>query len=168
MQLKTLHQGNKCSWHDCRRLMSFPPNRDWFNLHDIYLSIQSLALRGPRQAPTPIELIQGPLFPQLIAQDLTHVIYVCWHCGEPSLFTQTSQLSRQCQHRSQRVYGHYACDPIVQGWDPTSIIPPRSRWPTVLASSISHYCVTVAASLSTPCVMYSLTLCGIQQPQLSI
>lgn len=50
MQLKTLHQGNKCSWHDCSRLMSFPPNRDWFNLHDIYLSIQSLALWGPWQS----------------------------------------------------------------------------------------------------------------------
>lgn len=50
MQLKTLHQGNKCSWHDCSRLMSFPPNRDWFNLHDIYLFIQSLALWEPRQS----------------------------------------------------------------------------------------------------------------------
>lgn len=50
MQLKTLHQGNKCSWHDCSWLMSFPPNRDWFNLHDIYLSIQSLALWGPWQS----------------------------------------------------------------------------------------------------------------------
>lgn len=48
MQLKTLHQGNKCSWHDCSWLMSFPPNRDWFNLHDIYLFVQSLALWGPR------------------------------------------------------------------------------------------------------------------------
>lgn len=168
MQLKTLHQGNKCSWHDCSQLMSFPPNRDWFNLHDIYLSIQSLALWGPRQALKPIELIQGSLFPQLIAWDLAHVIYVCWHNGKPSLFTQTSLLSRQSQHRSQRVYGHYACDPIVQGWDPTSVILPCSLWPTVPASSISHYCVTVAASLSTPCVMYGLTLCGIRKPQLSV
>lgn len=50
MQLTTLHHGDKCSWHDCSRLMSFPPNRDWFNLHDIYLSIQSLALWGPWQS----------------------------------------------------------------------------------------------------------------------
>lgn len=31
--------------------MSFPPNRDWFNLHDIYLSVQSLALWEPWQSP---------------------------------------------------------------------------------------------------------------------
>lgn len=37
-------------WHDCSQLMSFPPNRDWFNLHDIYLSIQSLALWGQWQS----------------------------------------------------------------------------------------------------------------------
>lgn len=50
MQLTTLYQGDKCSWHDCSWLMSFPPNRDWFNLHDIYLSIQSQALWGPWQS----------------------------------------------------------------------------------------------------------------------
>lgn len=37
-------------WHDCSQLMSFPPNRHWFNLHDIYLSIQSLALWGQWQS----------------------------------------------------------------------------------------------------------------------
>lgn len=114
--------------------------------------------RGHGKAPTPIELIQGSLFPQLIAQDLTRVIYVCWHTGEPSLFTQLSMLSRQRRHRSQWMYRHYAYDPIVRGWDPASIIPPHSRWPVVPASSIFHYCVTVAASLSTPSVMYDLTL----------
>lgn len=120
------------------------------------------------KAPTHTELIQASLFPQLIAWDLTHVIYICWHSGGPSLFTQTSLLSRQSWHRSQRVYRHYASDPIVRGWDPTSIILPHSRWPSVPASSISHYCVTVADSLSTPSVMYGLTLRGIQKPQLTV
>lgn len=119
------------------------------------------------KAPTHIELIKS-LLPQLIAWDLTRVIYICWHRGGPSLFTQTSLLSRQSWHRSQRVYGHYASDPIVRGWDPASIIVLRSRWPVVPASSISHYCVTVADSLSTPSVMYGLTLRGIQKPALTV
>lgn len=46
-----------------------------------------------------------------------------------------------------------------------SIIPPRSHWPAVPASLISHYCVTAVASLNTPSVMYGLTLPGIQKPQ---
>lgn len=116
------------------------------------------------KAPTPIELILGSLFPQLIVRDLTRVSYVCWHTGGLSLFTQPSPFSRQSLHRSLQVHGHYACDPIVQGRDPMSIIPPRSRWPTVPASLISHYCDTVVASLNTPSVMHGLTLCGIQKP----
>lgn len=168
MQLKTLNQGNKCSWHDCSWLMSF----HLIAIDFIYMTFTSpfnhWHCGGHGKAPTPIELIQGSLFPQLIARDLTRVIYVCWHTGGLPLFTQPSLLSRQSRHRSRRVYGHYACDPIVRGWDPTSIIPPRSRWPAVPASSISHYCVTVAASLSTPSVMYGLTLCGIQKPQLEV
>lgn len=40
------------------------------------------------KAPTPIELIQGPLFPQLIAQDLTCVIHVCWDTGGLSSLAQ--------------------------------------------------------------------------------
>lgn len=36
-------------WHDCRQLMSSALNRDWFNLHDIYLSIQSRLVSVPRQ-----------------------------------------------------------------------------------------------------------------------
>lgn len=69
MQFKTLHQGRKCSWHDCSQLMSFPPNRNWFNLHDIYLFIQSLPTVGPN-IPTPhIGLILRSLFHSLISSE---------------------------------------------------------------------------------------------------
>lgn len=54
------------------------------------------------------------------------------------------------------VSGHYTRDPIVQGSDPSPIILLHFHRPTVLALLISHYCVTVAASLSTPSVMYDL------------
>lgn len=114
MQLKTLHQGNKCSWHNCSWLMSFPPNRNWFNLHDIYLTIQSQALwQSSHTYWTYRRIIISPID----CRDLTRVIYVCWHAGRPSLFAWTSALSGQSWHRSRCVYGHYACDPIVQGQD---------------------------------------------------
>lgn len=67
---------------------------------------------------TPIELIPGSLFPQLIGWDLTRVSYQCWHSGGLSLFTQPSLFATQSQHRSPQVHRHYACDLIAQRLGP--------------------------------------------------
>lgn len=74
----------------------------------------------------------------------------------------------QRQHRSRQVRGHYACDPIAQRLGPNVHHPAASRWPAVPDSSISHYCVTALASLSTPSVMYGLRPQGMHTPKLKV
>lgn len=81
------------------------------------------------------------------------------------MFTPATLFAAQRQHRSRQVHGHYACDPIAQRLGPNVHHAAASRWPAVPDSLISHYCVTVVASLSTPSVMYSLRPPGTHKPK---
>lgn len=132
--------------------MSFPPNRHWFNLHDIYFFIQSLPNRATSYWIYTVIIISSIDCPDF--NTCHSALWAHWQLVKQS---QASQIFRQSEHRSLQVHRHYACDPIVQHWDPTSIILPCVCWPAVPASSIFHYCVTVAASLSTPSLMYGLS-----------
>lgn len=116
------------------------------------------------KAPTSSELKVGSLLLQLIGKDLTRVIYGCCRGGmlslfkEPSVFFQTKPPSISTGAQALRMR------PNCRGWRPDVHHSAALLLAHSPASLISHYTVTVVASLSTHCVMYGLAEQEIQKP----